>query len=148
MAPHPFMTVALALAVSASFLAFTPTLPASPTPASPGQQAEPAAAQAKGVTYPLYGVVVSISDRLLVIKGGKGKPDRKFDITSETKFKAGKQPAAIKDVKAGRWVGGLLQKSAKGGNDTVVSLNVEVTQKDTAPAGTQKQSGPVPAPGK
>ena len=82
-------------------------------------------------TYPLYGEVVAISDTLLTIKGGKDKPDRKFDITKDTKFKNAKEAATIKDVKKGAWVGGLVKKSADGkGNDSVLSVNVGVKQKE------------------
>jgi len=130
------MACALALAVLAAQAAATPA-PASP-PAAP----------ARAATYPLYGEVVSISDTLLVIKGGKGKPDRRFEVTPATVFKSGKQAATLKDVKPGRWVGGLIRKSASGGRDLVVSVNVDVTQKGGAPSAPGGSSGPAPAPKK
>jgi hypothetical protein len=81
-------------------------------------------------TYPLYGEVVSITPALLTIKGGKDKPDRKFDITKDTKIHSGDKPASIKDVKMGAWVGGLVKKAEGGkGNDTLESLNLDVKQK-------------------
>ncbi len=83
-------------------------------------------------TYPLYGEVVSITDSLLTIKGGKDKPDRKFDITKDTKIHNGDKPATVKDVKTGAWVGGLVKKKAEGekGNDVLESLNTDVKQKE------------------
>lgn len=106
-----------------------------------------AEAKPKKATYPLYGVVVSISDKELVIKGGKGKEDHHYTITKDTKFvnhpKGGdKKEAKASDVKVGAEVGGLLKKVEKG-EPEVESINVGVKQKDDkkpdAPAETPKK---------
>jgi hypothetical protein len=152
--PHPTSFLPQLLAVAIALVLAVPAVvpaqtqkPLPQSPANPGLQGEPKAAQTKSVTYPLYGMVVSITDKLLVIKGGKGKPDRKFDLTPATKFSAGKQPATLKDVKEGRWVGGSLRKSGAG-NDIVVSLNVDVTQKGETKQADERKADPTPAPKK
>ena len=81
-------------------------------------------------TYPLYGVVASITAKTLTIKGGEGKEDRKYTITADTEIVNGDKPAKSADVKEGAWVGGLLKKAAGSGNDTVLKLNVDVKQKE------------------
>jgi hypothetical protein len=79
-------------------------------------------------TYPLYGEVTAVTDSLLTIKGGEGKPDRKFDITKDTKIHNGDKPATVKDIKVGAWVGGLAKKEDKG-NPEALNINVGVKQK-------------------
>jgi hypothetical protein len=82
---------------------------------------------AKRNTYPLYGVVVAVSPRVLTIKGGEGKEDRKYAITASTTFNNAGKAATIDDVVVGKKIGGLLEKSETG-NDKVVKLNVGVAQ--------------------
>jgi len=128
-----FIIASLGAAVA---LALTPAQAAKPkapeTPAAaPTKTAEPAAEKAKRDTYPLYGEVVAVTPKLLTIKGGKGKEDRKYDITADTVIHAGDKSATIADVKVGRKVGGLLKKSGGKGNDTVVKLNTDVAQEIT-----------------
>ena len=128
-----FIIASIGLAVA---LAFTPAQAAKPkstdAPApAPAKPAAPAAEKAKRDTYPLYGEVVAVTPKLLTIKGGKGKEDRKFDITADTVIHAGEKSATIADVKVGRKVGGLLKKSDGKGNDTVVKLNTDVAQETT-----------------
>lgn len=127
-----FIIASLGAAVA---LAFTPAQAAKPkapeTPAAPTKPAAPAAEKAKKDTYPLYGEVVAVTPKLLTIKGGKGKEDRKFDITSDTKIVAGDKAATIADVKVGRKVGGSVKKAAGSGNDTLLKLNVDVAQEIT-----------------
>ena len=89
--------------------------------------ADKAAEKPKRDTYPLYGAVVAVSPKLLTIKGGEGKEDRKYAITAETTFNNAGKPATLADVVVGKKVGGLLKKSETG-NDKVVSLNVGVAQ--------------------
>ncbi len=89
-------------------------------------------APAKRNTYPLYGQVISADASTLTIKGGEGKEPRKFSVSSATVVMKGDQPAAIKDIKEGQWIGGLLEKAAEG-NDKVVKLNLEVKQKEPKP---------------
>lgn len=122
---------ALALVIALSAPAFpAEKKPAADKPAEAAKAAEPKKeTPVKRDTYPLYGVVVSATDNLLTIKGGDGKPDRKYTLTSGTKIHDGDKPAALKDLKEGAWVGGLLKKSTTG-NDTVVSLNLGVKQKE------------------
>ncbi len=98
------------------------------TKAEPAKTTPAAPEAAKRDTYPLYGEVVAVTSKLLTIKGGEGKEDRKLAITADTKFSNQDKPATLADVKVGAWVGGLLKKAD--GNDTVVSLNVGVKQKE------------------
>ncbi len=96
--------------------------------ATPAAPAKPAAGEkAKKDTYPLYGEVVAVTPKLLTIKGGKGKEDRKFDITADTKIVDGDKAATIADVKVGKKVGGNVKKSDSG-NPTLLKLNVGVSQ--------------------
>ena len=88
---------------------------------------KPAAEKPKKDTYPLYGEVVAVTPKLLTIKGGKDKPDRKFDITADTKIVDGDKAATIADVKVGKKVGGNVKKS-ESGNPTLLKLNVGVSQ--------------------
>jgi hypothetical protein len=104
-------------------------------------KAAPAKADApKRDTYPLYGEVVSLTAKTLTIKGGVGKENRTYAITSETVFKNVNKdqkidkPATAADVKVGAWVGGLLKKTPGDADDVVVSINVGVKQKDEAEA--------------
>ncbi|MDB6116588.1 MAG: hypothetical protein JWO08_369, partial [Verrucomicrobiaceae bacterium] len=57
----------------------------------------------------------------------KDKPDRKFDITADTKIVDADKDAKIGDIKVGRKVGGLVKK-AETGNPTVLKINVGVAQ--------------------
>jgi len=98
------------------------------TPAEPAKKED-----AKKDHYPLYGQVVSITGSLLTIKGGEGKPDRKFDITKETAIKKDDKAATVKDAKEGQWVGGYVKKSGGKGNDELVSLNLSAKQKEAKP---------------
>ena len=101
---------------------------AADAPATPAAPAKPAAGEkAKKDTYPLYGEVVAVTPKLLTIKGGKGKEDRKFDITADTKIVDGDKAATIADVKVGKKVGGNVKKSDSG-NPTLLKLNVGVSQ--------------------
>ena len=111
-------------------LVFSPTQAFAKKPA-----AEPAAAapekpadKPKKDTYPLYGEVVAVTPKLLTIKGGKGKEDRKFDITADTKIVDEDKPATVADIKVGKKVGGNVKKSGGSGNDTVLKINVGVKQ--------------------
>ena len=77
---------------------------------------------------PLYGQVVSMTASLLTVKGGKDKPDRKFDITADTKITKDDKPATAKDAKDGQWVGGSYKKGEK--SNTLLSLNLSAKQKE------------------
>lgn len=104
-----------------------------PAPAEPAKKEE-AKTDVKKDHYPLYGQVVSITASTLTIKGGEGKPDRKFDINKDTTIKKDDKPATIKDVKEGQWVGGYVKKDSDGkGNDELVSLNLSAKQKESKP---------------
>ena len=121
-----FLIAGLTAAIA---LAFTPAQAAKPpakTPAAPAAE-KPADAKPKKDTYPLYGEVVAVTPKLLTIKGGKDKPDRKFDITADTKIVDADKDAKIGDIKVGRKVGGLVKK-AESGNPTVLKINVGVSQ--------------------
>lgn len=90
--------------------------------------AEKPAATAKRNHFPLVGEVVSISDTLLVLKGGKGKEDRKYEISAGTKIMKDDKPATVKDAAAGQRVTGSVHKTDKG-NLQLVSLNLSPKQK-------------------
>jgi hypothetical protein len=97
----------------------------------------PSKGKAKGNTYPLYGEVVSVTTKTLTIKGGEGKEDRKFTISSTTKIHNDGKPATIEDVKVGKKVGGSVEKET----DKLLSLNVGAAQsaaKPKAPKGKAK----------
>jgi len=79
--------------------------------------------------YPLYGQVVSINTRTLVIKGGEGKEDRKFTLSAATEILKDEKPATVADVVAGQWVGGYVEK-AESGNDKLLKLNLSAKQKE------------------
>lgn len=99
--------------------------------AAPAEKAAEKKPDAKKDHYPLYGEVVSITDTLLTVKGGKDKPDRTYDITKDTKITKDDKPATVADAKVGQWVGGYVHKAAEGdkGNDAIVSLNLSAKQK-------------------
>jgi hypothetical protein len=109
-----FATFLLALAFAAMACAVEPS------PSKP--------AKAPRETYPLYGKVVSINSQTLVIKGGKGKPDRAFALSKELIIKKNEMPATIADVVAGQWVGGSVRKTASG-PPLLEKLNLSVKQK-------------------
>lgn len=85
---------------------------------------------------PLYGEVVSITDKLLTIKGGVLKPNREYVITAETKITKDDKPAAVKDVTVGHWVGGSYAKQEK--ENVLHSLNLSVKQKEEKKADDKK----------
>ena len=60
----------------------------------------------KATTIPLYGQVVSITASSSPSRAAKDKPDRKFDITTDTKITKDDKSATVKDAKEGQWVGG------------------------------------------
>ena len=139
-----FIIASLGAAVA---LMLTPAQAAKPksTDAPAGEKSE----KPKKETYPLYGEVVAVTPQLLTIKGGKGKEDRKFDITPTTKIVNGKEPATIADIKVGRKVGGLVKKAEGSGDATALEINVGVKQEaakkkaeEAAPAKTTEATPP------
>ena len=104
--------------------------------AAPKSEAKAAAkgeAKAKRDTYPFYGEVVAVSTRMLTIKGGEGKEDRKFTILADTKIHNGAKAATIADIKPGRKVGGSVKKTEGDVKDQLASINVGVKQDRAAP---------------
>lgn len=89
---------------------------------------------------PLYGEVVSITDTLLTVKGGKDKPNREFVIDAETKITKDDKPATVKDATVGHWVGGSYKKGDK--ENTLLSLNLSAKQKDEKKAEEKKPATP------
>ena len=97
---------------------------------NPAQKAsEKPAAGAKRDHYPLIGEVVSISDTVLVLKAAKGKEDRKYAISAETKIVKDDKPATIKDATVGQRVTGSVHRTDKG-NPQLVSLNLSPKLKE------------------
>ena len=117
------LAVTLLLALSPAFAA-EKTTKAPESSATPGKKEE----APKTDHVPLYGQVVSITPTTLTIKGGKDKPDRKFDITADTKITKDDKSATTKDAKEGQWVGGSFKKGEKG--NTLLSLNLSAKQKE------------------
>jgi hypothetical protein len=109
-------TIAFALALSLLF----PAMAMAADPVKPGNPLRE--------TYPLYGKVVSINARTLVIKGGKGKPDRTFALSPSLAIKKDEKPATLSDVVTGQWVGGSVRKTANG-PPILEKLNLSVKQK-------------------
>ena len=111
-------------------LAITPAHAAKPkgpeTPAPTPAKTEPAAE--KGKNHPTSGTVVAVTPKLLTLNGAKGKEDRKFDITADTKIVNGDKPATIADVKVGSKIGGYVKPSGGTGNDVILKINVGVNQ--------------------
>lgn len=89
--------------------------------------------KARRDTYPLYGEVVAVSSRMLTIKGGEGKEDRKFTITGETKILNDEKEATLADVKVGKMVGGSVKAVDGDAKDVLLSINVGVKQDRSAP---------------
>lgn len=85
---------------------------------------------------PLYGEVISITDKLLTIKGGKDKPNREFVIDAETKIIKDEKAATVKDATVGHWVGGSYKKGEK--ENTLLSLNLSAKQKEEKKAEEKK----------
>ena len=88
----------------------------------------PTASKPPRETYPLYGKVVSISSQALVIKGGKGKPDRQFTLGRTTQISKDNKPATLAQVVPGQWVGGLVRRTVTGPH-LLEKLNLSVKQK-------------------
>lgn len=122
-------TLSLTFALSAVAAPKDDTAAEKPAAKAPGK----GDAKAKKNTYPLYGLVVSCNTRTLTIKGGEGKENSKYTISSDTIVTKDDKPASTADVKEGQWVGGLLEK-ATDGNDKVLKLNLSVKQKQPKPA--------------
>lgn len=91
---------------------------------------EATTSDAKRDHYPLYGQIVSITASTLTIKGGEGKPDRKFDMTKDTVIRKDDKAATAKDATEGQWVGGYVKRSSGKGYDEIVSLNLSAKQKE------------------
>ena len=90
-------------------------------------------AKTKRDTYPFYGEVVAVSARMLTIKGGEGKEDRKFTILADTKIHNDGKPATIADIKTGKMVGGSVKKTEGDVKDQLASINIGVKQDRSAP---------------
>jgi hypothetical protein len=118
-------TVILAFALS------TPAAFSADKKKAPEAAAEPAKKEeTKKDHYPLYGQLLSLTDTELTVKGGEGKPDRKFEINKDTTIKKDGKAATAKDAVTGQWVSGYVKKSATGGTDSLESVNLSPKQKD------------------
>jgi len=145
------LTSLLILASLASLLASAAAEAPSPdkntspgSPAAASSQVKSTSSDARRDHYPLRGELVSVSPTLLVLKGGKAKPERRFEITSETKITKDDHPATVSDAKEGQQVTGYVHKNDKG-NPRIVSLNLSPKQKEKADAakdGKKGEAGP------
>jgi len=79
------------------------------------------------ITYPLYGDVASVEPKSLTIKGGEGKPDRKFIISQDTKIVNGEKSVEFSDIKVGWKIGGIVEKEDSG-LDQLLKINIGVKQ--------------------
>ena len=123
-------TLVLAFALSVPVASSAEKKKTADAPAAPAKKEE----AKKPDHVPLYGQVVSISATTLAIKGGKDKPDRKFDITSDTRITKDDKAATAKDAKEGQWVGGSYSKGEK--SNTLLTLNLSAKQKEAKPVAT------------
>jgi len=124
-------SLALALSLATAYSAEKQKPAAKPAEAAKKEETK---GDVKKDHYPLYGQVVSITASTLTIKGGEGKPDRKFDITKDTVIKKDDKAATSKDAAEGQWVGGYVKKSGGKGNDEIISLNLSAKQKEATVA--------------
>ncbi len=126
----PALASVLAIIFSLGVSQAAPKKPAASEDAKPAADAKAEKPATTRNTYPLYGVVVAVSPRVLTIKGGVDKPDRKYTINTETTFNNAGKAATIDDVVVGKKVGGLIEKSETG-NDKIIKINVGVSQEAT-----------------
>jgi hypothetical protein len=84
------------------------------------------AAKKKPMHLPLKGTVVTVTATLLTLKGGKGKPDRKFRITPDTKVLRGESASLAVLAKIGQTVTGSYVRSPEGA-DTLTKLQIAPT---------------------
>ncbi|OAI56532.1 hypothetical protein AYO49_04110 [Verrucomicrobiaceae bacterium SCGC AG-212-N21] len=87
---------------------------------------------------PLQGTVISINTRTLTLKGGEGKPDRKFTINRDTVIVKGESPATTEDVKEGQRVTGSYYKNAEEAN---ILTKLQVAPKPVAKKTDSKDDG-------
>jgi hypothetical protein len=115
-------------------LAVASTIPAAEAEKGKSTTAAKGKGKAKANSYPLYGEVVAVTSKTLTIKGGEGKEDRKFTLTSTTRIHNDEKPATVEDIKVGKMVGGSIERET----DKVLSLNVGAAQKGSKPKAPAK----------
>lgn len=123
------MNAKLLLVVAAFAVFATPAVQSADAPKkAPAKKAE---SKADSDTLPFYGKVTAITSRTLTIVRGESAEavETKLNLTASTEYVNGEKPAAWEAVKVGAWVGGAVKKTADGGNDTVLKINVGVKQK-------------------
>ncbi len=76
---------------------------------------------------PLKGTVLSVSPRVLTLKGAEGKEPRKFGITKDSVILKGDKPAGLDEVKAGMDVTGSFVR--EGDKDTLTKLQLKPESK-------------------
>jgi len=97
----------------AAFLAFA--LPTTSTQAADKAATTAPAKETKEKTIPFRGDVVSVSDKVVALKGAKG--DRKYVLGPDSKVlnnSEEQKPASLAEVKAGSYVTGSYHKEADG----------------------------------
>jgi hypothetical protein len=85
--------------------------------------AEPKGSVEKTMHLPLKGTVIAVTPVLLTLKGGEGKPDRKFNITSSTVFLRGDEKVPVDEVRLRQYVTGSFVRSPAG-IDTLSKLQL------------------------
>ncbi|MCE9519089.1 MAG: hypothetical protein K8R87_06010 [Verrucomicrobia bacterium] len=131
-------TVILAFALSTP-AAFSADKKKAPEAATEPAKKEETKSDAKKDHYPLYGQLLSLTDTELTVKGGEGKPDRKFTISKTTTIKKDGKAATVKDAVTGQWVSGYVKNSANGGTDELESVNLSPKQKDAKTETKEKE---------
>ena len=120
----------------AAFLAFA--LPTQQGCAADKPTTTAPAKEAKEKTIPFRGDVVSVSDKVVALKGAKG--DRKFTLGPDSKVldnSKDQKPATLAEVKAGSYVTGSYYKQPDGTN-LIHHLYVAPEKKEKdAPAATK-----------
>lgn len=89
--------------------------------------------------YPIYGQLVSLTSKTLIIRSSEEKPERKFLISKDSEIVKDGKPATAEDAKVGQWVGGYVEKNASG-NDKLLKLNLSAKQREAnAPKSAGKE---------
>ena len=76
--------------------------------------------------FPFRGMIksVDVAAKTITLPGAKGKPDRVFHVSTETKLNGlNKKPVKLADVKPGQYIGGRAKK-LENGKAEATTINV------------------------